>query len=208
MRTATSRFRRVLIIGSWTFFLSAVLNFGSISALGSLSLLPSLVVLLLVVAVGIVFDIVGTAAAAAREDPFCAMASQRIPGAKEALRIVHAADAVASFCNDVIGDICGTLSGAVVATIVFQIASAGLRSSPGSLNAVLVALTAAITVGGKAWGKALGIHNYVTVLTAVGRMIRFVEHTLRLGPVINLFSRRKRSGRKGKAKNDADSKRR
>jgi len=208
MRTATPRFRRVLIIGSWTFFLSAAFNFGSISALGSLSLLPSLSVLLLVVAVGIIFDVVGTAAAAAREDPFCAMASQRIPGAREALRIVHGADAVASFCNDVIGDICGTLSGAVVATIVFQIASSGVRSSMGSLNAVLVALAAAITVGGKAWGKGIAIHNYVAVLMTVGRLVRFFEQTLRLGPVINLFSRRKRSGRKGKARNDTDSRRR
>jgi CBS domain containing-hemolysin-like protein len=205
---ATPRVRRVLIIGSWTFFLSAVLNFGSISALGSLSLLPSLLVLLLVVAIGIIFDIVGTAAAAARQDPFCAMASQRIRGSKEALRIVQAADAVASFCNDVVGDICGTLSGAVVATIVFQIASAGMRSAVGSLNAVLVALTAAITVGGKAWGKGIAIHNHVAVLMAVGRLVYFTEHTLRLGPAIDLLLGRKRSGRKGKARSDTDSERR
>ena len=188
--------------------MSAALNFGSISALRRLSLFPSLVVLFLVVAVGIISDVVGTAEAAAREDPFCAMASQRISGAREALRIVHAADSVASFCNDVIGDICGTLSGAVVATIVFQVASEGVRSSLGSLNAVLVALTAAITVGGKAWGKGLAIHNYVAVLMAVGRLIRFAERTLRLGPAINLFAGRKRSGRKGKARDDTDSKRR
>ena len=208
MRMATPRVRRVLIIGSWTFFLSLFLNFGSISALGSLSLFPSFLVLFVVVVIGVVFDIVGTAATAARDDAFCAMASQRIAGSKEALQIVHSADSVASFCNDVVGDICGTLGGAVVATIVFQLAVASQRVPVSAFNAVLLALTAAATVGGKAWGKAIAIHNYVAVLTMVGRLLHFTEHTLRLGAAMRLVSGRKRSGRKGKPRDDRDKVRR
>lgn len=181
MRTLAPKVRRVLITGSWTFFLSALLNFGSMSALGPLSLSPSVLVLLLIVLVGILFDLVGTAATAARADAFAAMASQRIAGSREALRIVHAADSVASFCNDVVGDICGTLSGAVVATIVFQIVAGGSQVSHDAVSTVLLALTAAVTVSGKAWCKGIAIHNYVGVLMVVGRLMHFVESTFGLG---------------------------
>lgn len=202
MRTSTSKLRRVLIVGSWTFFLSALLNFGSISALSQLGLFQSVLVLLAIVLIGIVFDLVGTAAAAAQPDPFTAMASERVRGAKEALRVVHAADAVANFCNDVVGDICGTLSGAVVATIVFQIASNTRQATLDAVNTVLLATTAAVTVGGKAYCKSMAIHNYVRVLMVVGRVIYFIETTLRLGPLVNSFKRRKKDRRTGKSKNE------
>jgi CBS domain containing-hemolysin-like protein len=202
MRALAPKVRRVLITGSWTFFLSALLNFGSISALGPLSLFPSVLVLLLIVLIGVLFDLVGTAATAARADAFAAMASQRIAGSREALRIVHAADSVASFCNDVVGDICGTLSGAVVATIVFQIATGVSQVSHDVVSTVVLALTAAVTVSLKALGKGIAIHNYVGVLMVVGRLMYFVETTLGLSALARMFSTRKKAGRKGKSRND------
>lgn len=201
MRASTPKLRRVLIIGSWTFFLSALLNFGSISALGQLGLFQSVLVLLMVVVVGIAFDLVGTAATAAQDDSFAAMASERVRGAKEALRIVHSADAVASFCNDVVGDICGTLSGAVVATIVFQIAAGTRKIALDATNTVLLAFTAAVTVGGKAYCKSIAIHNYVSVLMVVGRVVHFVETTLGLGALVRVFDRRKKARQTGKSRN-------
>lgn len=201
MRVLTSRVRRVLIIGSWTFFLSALLNFSSICALSQLGLFQSVLVLLAIVLTGIVFDLIGTAAAAAKDEPFAAMASKRVRGAREALRVVHAADAVASFCNDVVGDICGTLSGAVVATIVFQIASNLRQVTLDAANTVLLAFTAAMTVGGKAWGKGIAIHNYVPVLMFVGKLMYFVETTLRLTEVMRTLKKRKTRRKTGKSRN-------
>jgi hypothetical protein len=78
--------------------------------------------LFFIILVGIVFDIVGIAATAAQEAPFHARASRRLLGAKKSIWIVRNADKVASFCNDVVGDICGTVSGAVGASIVFSLA--------------------------------------------------------------------------------------
>ena len=40
-----------------------------------------------------------------------AMSSKKIKGAKKAVSFKKNADKVSSFCNDVIGDICGIISG-------------------------------------------------------------------------------------------------
>ena len=78
----------------------------------------SVLVLLVVVFFGILFDIIGTATTAASEKPFHAMASDRVPGAKKGVELVRTADRVANFCNDVVGDICGTVSGSIGAALV------------------------------------------------------------------------------------------
>ena len=62
-----------------------------------------------------IFDIIGVAVTAAREEPFHAMAVDRVSGAQQAIRLVRHADKVATFTNDMIGDVAGTLSGAVAA---------------------------------------------------------------------------------------------
>ena len=59
-----------------------------------------------------------------------------------------------------------------------------------------------VTVGGKAYCKSMAIHNYVRVLMVVGRVVYFIETTLRLGPLVNSFKRRKKDRRTGKSKNE------
>ncbi len=72
---------------------------------------------------GIVFDVIGVAAAAAEEAPLNAKAATKIYGAREAVYLVKNADKVSSFCNDVIGDISGTISGGIGAALVYQFIS-------------------------------------------------------------------------------------
>ncbi len=52
------------------------------------------------------------------------MAAKKVPGAAECIMLLRHADRVASICNDVIGDICGVVSGAAAATIAGEILTA------------------------------------------------------------------------------------
>ena len=148
--------RWVLRIFLLSVSLSAVLSLCSGAALDGAGLVTAVTILLFFVALGIAFDVIGVAATAADPKPFHAMASHRVKGAKQALRLIKNADKVASFCNDVVGDICGIVSGSTAAVIVTQ-----LRQEL-SLNALLIstavtALISGLTIGGKALGKRFAI---------------------------------------------------
>jgi CBS domain containing-hemolysin-like protein len=110
------------------------------------------------------------------------MASNRVPGAKQAIWLVRNADSVSTFCNDLIGDVAGTLSGAVGVAIVFNLGrlSAGLGET--LANTFMVALIAALTVGGKSVGKNFAISNSTTILMIVGRVLHSLERVgIKLG---------------------------
>ena len=98
------------------------------------------------------------------------MAAHRTPGAKEALGLIRRASKVSSFCNDVVGDICGIISGSTAAVIVVRLQSAfSLRSALISL--AVTALVSGLTIGGKAMGKAFAIDKSTAVLQLVGRVL-------------------------------------
>lgn len=124
---------------------------------------------------GIVFDVIGVAAAAGREAPFHAMASNRVRGAREGIWLVRNADKVSVFCNDVVGDIGGTLSGAVGASIVFQLISQGFPMTETILSTLMIALVAALTVGGKAVAKSFAINRSVDILLVAGKLLYVLE---------------------------------
>lgn len=169
------RWRAILTLTLITFAVSVVLNLGSNSVLSFVPLTFSLVLLLFIILIGVLFDIVGVAATAGEEAPLHAMASNRVAGAKQAIWLVRNADQVSTFCNDLIGDVAGTLSGAIGIAIIFQLSafSAGLGGT--LANTVIVALIAALTVGGKAMGKNFAISNSTRILILVGRLVYSAE---------------------------------
>ena len=95
--------------------ISSTISFFSSTVLEGAGLVEAFLVLLLIVALGIVFDIIGVAVMSAEEKPFHAMAAKKVPGAAEALHLLRNAEKVSSFCNDVVGDICGVVSGVTIA---------------------------------------------------------------------------------------------
>lgn len=165
------RWKKVLTLTLTTFLVSLAFNLGSNSVLSFVPLTLSLVLLLFIILLGVVFDIVGVAATAGEEAPFHAMASNRLHGAKQAIWLVRNADSVSTFCNDLIGDVAGTLSGAVGVAIVLNLdrLSAGLGGT--LANTFVVALIAALTVGGKSLGKNFAISKSTTILTIAGRLL-------------------------------------
>jgi len=107
--------------------LSGLLSLSSEAILENADLLLALLILALFIGLGILFDIIGVAVTAADPRPFHSMAAHKEKGAKEALKLLRNADRVSSVCNDVVGDICGIVSGATGAVIVARLQK-GLRA--------------------------------------------------------------------------------
>ena len=107
----------VLIVLISTFILSLIFSFISNTAITKLDLIPSIIILILVVLLGVLFDLVGVAVTVGNEEDFHAQASKKIKGAKTAIKLIRNSSKVSNFCADVIGDICGVLSGAIAAVI-------------------------------------------------------------------------------------------
>ena len=101
----------ILFIFVITMVISAAMSFISSRLLGNAGMAVSFLILICIVAIGIVFDIIGVAVTACPEAPFHAMASRKVAEAPDALKLLRNANRVSSFCNDVIGDICGVISG-------------------------------------------------------------------------------------------------
>ena len=147
------------------------------------------VILLAIVLVGILFDIIGVAVTSADERPFNAMAARKVPGAKQAIKLLHNAERVSSICNDVIGDICGVISGSASATIAAQILQNMEFGWPQLISLAMSAFCAGLTVGGKAIGKTFAVNSATTIVHLVGKLIYWMEH---LG---DLFSGKKKNKR-------------
>jgi|SRR5690554_133917 Mg2+/Co2+ transporter CorB len=169
------RWKAVLTLTLTTFVVSIVFNLGSNSVLAIMPVTASLVLLLFIILIGVVFDILGVAATAGEEAPFHAMASNRVRGARHAILLVRHADGVSTFCNDLVGDVVGTLSGALGVAILLQLRGASPRLQETVANTLMVALIAAVTVGGKALGKGVAISKSTTILLVAGRILYSLE---------------------------------
>ena len=178
---AQKRERRKAIRWVVTIFLVTIVVSVTISFLSDLimsgSTMPvAFFILLVIIFVGIIFDVVGMAVACADETPFHAMASRKIPGAQEAISLLRNAERVSSICNDVVGDICGVVSGSASATIAAQILRNFDFSWPQVATLVMSAMAAGLTVGGKAIGKGIAVSSSTEIVHGVGRILYFWRH--------------------------------
>ncbi|SEN22366.1 hypothetical protein [Lihuaxuella thermophila] len=170
--------RWAIRIGLITAILAIILSLTSTTLLGGLSWTGGLLVLLCIVGIGVGFDMLGIAATAAREQPLHAMAAKKVPGSKEAIGIIRRADQFSNFCNDVIGDISGVISGAAsFAVVTSLIATFPYWSTNRELiDVLLVSLISALTVGGKAIGKSISIHYANQIILMAGKFFYFINH--------------------------------
>jgi len=154
-----------------------LVNWSSNLALNRVHAVIAFLIVFLLIAINIVFDILGTSVTAAEMPPFNAMAAKKVPGAKQALWLVRNADAVANFCNDVVGDVAGAVTGAAGATVAFKLTMAmeGNAWTEELLGLLIIGLISGLTVGGKAAGKTFAISRATTVVMAGGRVIYWIE---------------------------------
>lgn len=162
----------IIQIAIISFTISFGLSFVSEMAIPNLSVLFGILLTLAFVFVGILFDIVGVAVTGADEKVFHSMNSRQVRGSKVAVLFKKNADKVSSFCCDVIGDICGIVSGASASAV-----SVGLAATF-EWNLLLVSLTvaaivASLTIGGKAIGKSFAINKSDVILYEFAKIISF-----------------------------------
>ena len=156
-----------------TIAISAVISLISEEVMSVSGTFVAFLILLAIVLIGIVFDVIGVAVTSADDKPFHSMAARKVPGAQEALQLLRNAERVSSICNDVIGDICGVISGAASATIAGRIIHNFAFSWPRMITLIMSALVAGLTVGGKAVGKGFAIKSSTRIVHFVGRIILF-----------------------------------
>ena len=153
--------RWVVTIMTVSFVLSVVMSYISNEAL----------VLFFFIGLGIVFDMIGVAATSGTEKEFHSMAAHKVRGAREAVWMVRNAEKVSSICNDVVGDICGIISGATGALIVTHITAGTDGATKVLVSLLITGLISAGTIGGKAAGKGIAVAASGKVLALCGRVL-------------------------------------
>ena len=159
----------VLLISLTLSFVFSVLSQYALSGAG---IAVSVVVIVVFIAISIIFDMIGVAVTAAQLQPFRAMASRKVRGAKESIKLINNAEKVASVCADIIGDICGILSGAAGSAVALIFIS----STGGGFLSILIAslvssIIAGLTIFGKAMFKKYAIKNCEKVVLVIGKLL-------------------------------------
>ena len=168
--------RWVVTIFLVTIFVSGMISFASNEIMAQSTIPVAFVILLAIILIGIVFDIIGMAVASADEKPFHSMAARKVCGAQEAIRLLRNAERVSSICNDVVGDICGVVSGSASAAIAVQVLESFAFAWPQVMTLLMSALVAGLTVGGKAIGKTFAINSCTKIVYMVGKIIWTIRH--------------------------------
>lgn len=163
--------RWVITIFLVTIIISGSIAFVSDEIMNGSSLPVAFIILFAIVLLGIVFDIIGVAVTSADEKPFHSMAARKVSGAQDAIKLLRNAERVSSICNDVIGDICGVVSGSASATIAAQVIMRLEFGWPQLITLTMSALVAGLTVGGKAIGKTFAIESSTKIVYTVGRIL-------------------------------------
>ena len=169
----------IIIITVVTVILAAGFSIVSELALSKLNIFFAFLTLIIIIFIGVFFDIIGVASAVVDDKFFHAMASRKIEIAKYCLFITKNAPKFSSFCSDVIGDISGIVSGAAGTVIILSlISNYGLRN--GAILTVLMSSSiAGLTVGGKALGKEVAINKSKEIILLSAKVIRFFDKFLK-----------------------------
>lgn len=146
-----------------TFAISLVLSFVSGVTLPSVPTIVGILLVLIFILIGVIFDMIGVAVTASDLSVFNSMSSRKVKGAKLAVKFKKNADKVSSFCNDVIGDICGVVSGSCGITIATNI-SKNFNTNYLITSLIVTSIVSAMTIGGKAMGKNIAINKSDTIL--------------------------------------------
>ena len=168
LQRSRERTRWIVLAFVLSFLITAVISVGTgeIAALQNVWL--SFPLLVFFILNGVLFDVIGLAVATADPSPFHSMASRRLKTGKKAVWLVSNSPRVSSFCNDIIGDICGVVSGAMGSVIAAQLF---IGEGAFWLTLSLTSLIAALTVGLKAVGKHIAMDNSEKIVLAVARVL-------------------------------------
>ncbi len=159
----------IQIIGM-AFLISFAFSFLSETTIPKVNVFLGIIILILFILIGILFDIIGVAVTSSDEAPFHSMNSRKVKGADIAVMLKQNADKVSSFCNDVVGDICGIVSGTASSIIALSLADT-FHMNNFFITLFVTAIVASLTIGGKAIGKSFAINKSNYILYEVSKII-------------------------------------
>lgn len=160
----------VIKISILAFFISFGFSFASETIIPNVNIIVGIMLVILFIAIGIIFDMIGMSVASADPVPFHSMAARKVKGAKLAIKFKKNSDKVSSFCNDVIGDICGIVSGSAGAIVSANLAIK-LNINTFFVTLIVMAIISALTIGGKALFKSYAINKSNIILYNFCRII-------------------------------------
>lgn len=152
------------------FLISITFSIVSSSIIPNANLIIGVLIIIVFIIIGVIFDMVGTAVTSADEKPFHSMSSKKIRGAQTAVTLIKNAEKVSSFCNDVIGDISGIVSGSAGIIIASSLSNHfGFKEF--TLELIVTAVIASMTIGGKALGKGYAINHSDKIVYQFAKII-------------------------------------
>ena len=154
------------------FTISILFSFASETAIPKLNVFWGVILTFIFVLIGVTFDMVGVSVTAADEHVFNSMAAKKIKGAKLAVKFKKNADKLSSFCQDVIGDICGIVSGSTGAVIAIKIMNQ-LNTDNLLVTLIVMGVISSLTIGGKAIEKAIAMNKSNEILYRFSYIVSF-----------------------------------
>lgn len=151
---------KIIII---TFLISVLFSFISETAIPNVNIFLGVILTLVFILIGVMFDMIGVAVTASDEYIFHSMASKKVRGAKLAVKFKKNADKLSSFCQDVIGDICGIVSGSTGAVISMKIQEQ-LNINSLIITLIVMGIISSLTIGGKAIEKSIAMNKSNEIL--------------------------------------------
>ena len=156
-------YKWIIKISVIAFSLSIIFSLLSETVMPKVNIWIGIIILILFIGIGILFDMVGVAVTAAEESPFHSMASRKVRGAKVAVKFKKNA-------AHVIGDICGIVSGSTGAILSVTISSS-MHIDALLVSLIITAFIASLTIGGKAIGKGFAVSKSNIILYEFSKVV-------------------------------------
>lgn len=170
----------IIMISLWTFVLAILFSIISENLLRTFNSILAFIILIFIVLLGVTFDTIGIAVASAKEKPFHSMAANKIAEGRYAVKLVRNAGPVSNFCNDVVGDICGIISGGAGTIIVLKLVNTYGFKKITIISVIMSAFIASLTVGGKAFGKEIALKKNEEILYYTAKVLKFLDEKLQI----------------------------
>lgn len=167
-------FKWVFIVTILAFVISIFMTLFSTVALENVSLFIAILITFLFILLGIVFDIIGVAVTSGDEVAFHSMSSRKVKGGKIGVKLLKNTDKVSSVCCDVVGDVCGIVSGTsgvVIVSLIIKLTDVNELF----VSLLVTGIISALTIGGKALGKRIAISKSKEIVTVVSKILSIFQ---------------------------------
>jgi len=165
-----SKIKWIITVLLISFLLSIFMSLSSEILIPRINVYLGMIIIILFISISIIFDIIGVAITSSEEKSFHSMASKRVKGSTHSIKLLKNSDKLASICNDVVGDVCGVVSGSTGVLVANTLAD--IANFNKSLTVLITtALIASLTITGKACGKSIAIKNSEKITFKVGKFL-------------------------------------